>query len=104
MRVFNQFTETFSVLHLAEEVRRAARDLGYEAEILHMANPRVEAEEHYYNPRHTKLLELGLVPKLLSEELIETMLVTIARYRDRIDRSEERRVGKGGRARGRAYH
>ena len=85
MRVFNQFTETFSVLHLAEEVRRAAEALDYDAEILHMVNPRVEAEEHYYNPTHTKLLELGLIPKLLSEELIETMLVTIARYRDRID-------------------
>jgi UDP-sulfoquinovose synthase len=85
VRVFNQFTETFSVLHLAEAVRHAARDLGYNAEVLHMVNPRVEAEEHYYNPTHTKLYELGLVPKLLSEELIETMLVTIARHRDRID-------------------
>jgi UDP-sulfoquinovose synthase len=85
LRVFNQFTETFSVLHLAEEVRRAAQHLGYHAEVLHVMNPRVEAEEHYYNPTHTKLLELGLQPKFLSEELIETMLVTIARFRDRID-------------------
>jgi UDP-sulfoquinovose synthase len=85
LRVFNQFTETFSVLHLAEEVQRAARHLGYDPEVLHIANPRVEAEEHYYNPTHTKLLELGLEPRLLSEELIETMLVTIARFKDRID-------------------
>jgi UDP-sulfoquinovose synthase len=85
MRVFNQFTETFTVLHLAEEVLRAAQHLGYEPEVLHVMNPRVEAEEHYYNPTHTKLLELGLRPKFLSEELIETMLATIARFRDRID-------------------
>jgi len=39
-----------------------------------VTNPRLEAEEHYYNPTHTKLLELGLQPTLLSETLIESML------------------------------
>ena len=84
MRVFNQFTETFNVLELAEEVQQAAQHLGIDAEIDHLANPRVEAEEHYYNPVHTKLLELGLQPRLLNDELIETMLGTIQRYADRV--------------------
>jgi UDP-sulfoquinovose synthase len=84
MRVFNQFTETFSVLELATEVQEAAAHLGYEVEIDHVANPRVEADKHYYNPTHTKLLELGLVPKCLSEELIETMLHVIEQYKDRV--------------------
>ena len=84
MRVFNQFTEVFTVLQLAEEVHRAAAHLGYAAEIRHVDNPRVEAEEHYYNPTHTGLLELGLQPRLLSEELIETMLHTIERFKDRV--------------------
>jgi UDP-sulfoquinovose synthase len=84
MRVFNQFTEVFSVLQLAEEVHRAAEHLGYAAQIQHVENPRVEAEEHYYNPTHTGLLDLGLEPRYLSEELIETMLHTIERFKDRV--------------------
>jgi UDP-sulfoquinovose synthase len=51
----------------------------------HVVNPRFELEEHYYNPTHTKLLDLGLSPTLLSETLIESMLQVIARHRDRVD-------------------
>lgn len=85
MRVFNQFTETFSVMELAETVKEAARHLGYEVELYHFENPRVEAEEHYYNPAHSKLLELGLQPTYLSEELVETVIHAIEQYKDRID-------------------
>ena len=48
----------------------------------HVSNPRFELEEHYYNPAHTKLLELGLQPTLLSETLIESMLDVIKRYQE----------------------
>jgi UDP-sulfoquinovose synthase len=85
MRVFNQFTETFSVMQLASEVCEAANHLGYAARIEHFDNPRVELENHYYNPTHTGLLELGLKPRLLSEELIETMLHTVERFKDRVN-------------------
>jgi UDP-sulfoquinovose synthase len=83
-RVFNQFTETFSILQLAELVAEQARKLGLAAEILHLPNPRVEQEQHHYNPTHTKLLELGLQPRLLSNELIDTMMTTILEYKGRI--------------------
>jgi UDP-sulfoquinovose synthase len=83
-RVFNQFTETFSILRLAELVAEQARKLGLAAEILHLPNPRVEQEQHHYNPTHTKLLELGLQPRLLSNELIDTMMTTILEYKGRI--------------------
>jgi UDP-sulfoquinovose synthase len=83
-RVFNQFTETFTVEDLAEKVRHAAGELGIEARVDHLRNPRLELEEHYYNPTHTKLLSLGLRPTLLSETLIESMLEVIQRYRDRV--------------------
>jgi UDP-sulfoquinovose synthase len=83
-RVFNQFTETFSILQLAELVADQARNFGLAAEILHLPNPRVEQEQHHYNPTHTKLLELGLQPRLLSNELIDTMMTTILEYKDRI--------------------
>src|SRR5713101_7114256 len=48
-RVFNQFTEQFSVLEIARMVETAARELGLTVEIDHLPDPRVEAEEHYYN-------------------------------------------------------
>ena len=80
-RVFNQFTEQFSVLQLAEKVKGAAEHLGYTVEIDHVDNPRVEKEEHYYNAIHTKLLDLGLEPTLLGEELVESMLHAIERYK-----------------------
>jgi UDP-sulfoquinovose synthase len=85
-RVFNQFTEVFSVLELAERVNAAAATLGYETRIDNIENPRVELEEHYYNPRNDALLALGLQPRLLSDELVETMLAKIAESASRIDR------------------
>jgi UDP-sulfoquinovose synthase len=83
-RVFNQFTEMFSVSQLAELVQTAGAELGHEVEIEHLENPRVEAEEHYYNPTHTKLLDLGLQPSHLGDELVRSMLKAIARHRDRV--------------------
>ena len=80
-RVFNQFTEQFSVLELAELVKHAGVHLGYQVEIQHYENPRVEKEEHYYNAVHTKLLDLGLDPTLLGEELVESMIHIIERYK-----------------------
>ena len=83
-RVFNQFTESFSGSQLAELVQASAAELGIEVEIEHVENPRVELEEHYYNPVHTKLLDLGLEPSHLGDELVRSMLKTIQRYRDRV--------------------
>src|SRR3954470_13857427 len=84
-RVFNQFTEVFSVAQLAQIVRDAAAKLGYATEVDHVENPRVEAEEHFYEPRNEHLLALGLQPRLLSDELVESMLVRIASSAANID-------------------
>ncbi len=86
-RVFNQFTEQFSVLELARLVQAAGRKLKMHVEIDHLPDPRVEAEEHYYNAKHSKLVELGLKPHLLSESLLDSLLNIALRYQDRIDRS-----------------
>jgi len=86
-RVFNQFTEVFSVLELAELVAREATKLGFEAHLEHIDNPRIEAEDHYYNPRNDSLLRLGLEPRLLSDELVDSMLLKIAEHAAGIDRS-----------------
>jgi UDP-sulfoquinovose synthase len=85
LRVYNQFTEQFTVLELAERVQAAARQLGWSVSINHTPNPRTESEQHYYNAKNSKLLDLGLKPRLLDTELIDTMLLTIADHRDAID-------------------
>jgi UDP-sulfoquinovose synthase len=83
MRVYNQFTESFSIRDLALEVQQAGKELGLEVEIREVDNPRTEAQEHYYNPAHTKLLDLGLEPTLLSEDLVTDTLSTLLQYKDR---------------------
>ncbi len=85
-RVFNQFTEQFSIVELAEHVRKAGAEVGLDVRVHHYDNPRVELEDHYYNARHTKLLDLGLRPHLLSDTLIESMFAEIERYKDRVIR------------------
>jgi UDP-sulfoquinovose synthase len=83
-RVFNQFTEQFTVAELAELVREAGEKLGHRVEVQSFPNPRVELEEHYYNATNTKLLDLGLQPHHLGEELVQSMLNAIERYKDRV--------------------
>jgi len=86
-RVFNQFTEQFSVLELAQMVHVAGERLGLNVRIEHLPDPRVEAEEHYYNAKHTKLAELGLKPHLLSESLLDSLVNIAIEHRDRVDLS-----------------
>lgn len=73
-RVFNQFTEQFNVLQLAELVKHAAAAHGINAQIEHLENPRVEKESHYYNAKHQKLIDLGLQPHYLSDTLIDSVM------------------------------
>lgn len=83
-RVFNQFVETFTVNELAEKVIHAGKSLGVRVELKHLKNPRKEAEEHYYNPVHTGLVELGLQPHYLTDEVTREMLSFVLKYKDRI--------------------
>src|SRR6202030_2575913 len=86
-RVFNQFTEQFSVLEVARLVQAAAKKLGLTVEIDHLPDPRVESEEHYYNAKHSKLIDLGLHPHLLSDSLLDSLINIAVRYCDRIEPS-----------------
>ncbi|HVX20391.1 MAG TPA: NAD-dependent epimerase/dehydratase family protein [Acidimicrobiales bacterium] len=81
-RVFNQFTESFSVGQLADMVVDAYPG---RARIDHLDDPRVEHQEHYYRAAHTKLLDLGLVPHLLDRGTISSLLAVVDRHRDRVD-------------------
>jgi UDP-sulfoquinovose synthase len=84
-RVYNQFTEQFSVLDIALKVKEAGKDLGIKVEIDHIPDPRVEAEQHYYNAKHSKLLDLGLQPHFLSDSLLDSLMNIALKYRDRVD-------------------
>jgi UDP-sulfoquinovose synthase len=86
-RVFNQFTERFSILDIAHQVHAAGKKIGLDVAITHLPDPRVEAEEHYYNAKHSKLIDLGLQPHYLSENLLDSLLQIAVKYQDRIDPS-----------------
>jgi UDP-sulfoquinovose synthase len=86
-RVYNQFTEQFSVLDLANMVKAAAGEMGLPVEIDHMPTPRVEAQQHYYNAKHSKLVDLGLRPHFLSDSLLDSLMNIAMKYQDRVDRS-----------------
>jgi UDP-sulfoquinovose synthase len=85
LRVFNQFTEQFTVAGLAQAITKAGQAFGLAVHTEHLPDPRVEAEEHYYNAKHTKLADLGLKPHLLSDALLHSLLNIALRYRDRAD-------------------
>jgi UDP-sulfoquinovose synthase len=84
-RVFNQFDEAYSVGDLARLVVQAAGEMGITAEIGNSYNPRVEAEEHYYNPHHENLLSLGYRHTRTLEESIRGILEDLQRFRPRLE-------------------
>ncbi|HEY9293709.1 MAG TPA: NAD-dependent epimerase/dehydratase family protein, partial [Microlunatus sp.] len=81
-RVFNQMTESFSVAQLADKV---AEDFPGPVQIERLTNPRVEQSDHYYNVKHTGLVDLGLQPHLLSDTLIESLFDIVAAHKDRVN-------------------
>jgi UDP-sulfoquinovose synthase len=87
-RVFNQFTEMFSVGDLARTIQKAGSTLGMKVEIQNLENPRVEKEEHYFNAKNTNLLDLGLEPHLLSDSLLDSLLNFALKYKTRVDRAQ----------------
>ena len=84
LRIFNQFTETFSVLDLAKRIQQVGASMGLQVRIENIANPRKEKEEHYYKPAHSGLMDLGLKPHLMTDDVLGAMFDRIARYRDRV--------------------
>lgn len=81
-RVFNQMTESMSVRDIAGVI---AEQFPGPVQIEHMNNPRTEAAEHYYNVKHTRLVELGLQPHLLSNTLIESLFSIVEANKHRVD-------------------
>ena len=87
LRIFNQIMETFSANELAEMVQRVGKNLGYDVKIDHLENPRKEAEEHYYNPTYQGLIEIGVKPHYLTDEVLEGMMHVAERFKENIRRN-----------------
>jgi len=85
LRIFNQFVETFSVKQLAEKVSQTGNQLGLNVKIRHIENPRKEAEQHYYNPANTGLLDIGLKPHYLDGDILSQLLEVVTQYKDNIN-------------------
>ena len=84
-RVFNQITEQFTISELAHKVQKAAAEIDVDVEIVHLENPRIEAEKHYYNANYTRLLDLGLEPHYLDNNLLKSLIQISITYADRIN-------------------
>lgn len=84
-RVFNQFEEAYDITELAQKVQKVGGTLGLDVKIHHIDNPRMEMEEHYFNPDHQHLLDLGYKPTHNVEAEIKIMLTDLMKYKSRIE-------------------
>ena len=87
LKIYNQVTETFSVNDLAARVSEAGKSMGYDVQIKQIENPRIEKEDHYYNPVYTGLKELGLKPNLLTPEVLKEFFTMVSKHKGRINTS-----------------
>ena len=84
LRIFNQLTETFTVRQIADRVKNVGDAMGLNVKVSNIPNPRKEKEEHYYNPTNSGLLELGLKPNFMTEEVIADLLERVMQHKDSI--------------------
>ncbi len=84
LRIFNQIMETFSANQLADMVQRVGQSLGYDVKVNHLENPRKEAEEHYYNPTYQGLIDLGVQPHYLTDEVMAGMFQVVGKFKENI--------------------
>ena len=89
-RTFNQFDECYSVNELAEHVVDISGEFGIDAKVWNIPNPRVEAEEHYYNPDHDQLRELGFKPTNTLDDELRITIPKLMEYKDRIEAKRDR--------------
>jgi len=87
-RVVNQYDEQYSVMEIANKVKKVGNEKGLSVEIKSKENPRLEAEKHYYKVDHDKLKELGFRRTREIDDEIEIMLDDLIRYRERIEKKK----------------
>ncbi len=84
LRIFNQFMETFSANDIAALTKKIGKERGHDVAIDHLENPRKEMEEHYYNPVHKGLIEIGVEPHYLTDEAMHGLFEVVERYKGNI--------------------
>jgi UDP-sulfoquinovose synthase len=84
LRIFNQIMETFSVNELAEKIQQVGKMRGYNVQLNHLENPRKEAEDHYYNPTYQGLIEIGVEPHYLTDDVLAEMMNTVEKHKENI--------------------
>lgn len=88
-RVINQFEDVYNLFNLALIVEKKAKEAGLEARVVPIENPRIEQEDHYYNPVHKKLFELGYERVVDVETEVAETLEVLSRFKDRIERCKK---------------
>ena len=84
-RVFNQFDETYSVNELAEHVVEVSKEFDLDAKIWNIENPRLEMEDHYYNPDRKRLPDLGFKPTNTLDDELRITIPKLMEYSERIE-------------------
>jgi UDP-sulfoquinovose synthase len=84
-RVWNQFDEAYSVNQLAELTVKVAQELGMQPTIEHPPDPRVEAEEHHYQPLHEHLPAHGYRRTRELPEALKEIFADLKKYRRRLE-------------------
>lgn len=84
LRIFNQIMETFSANDIAAQVERVGKSLGFNVQVDHIENPRKEMEEHYYNPTYQGLIDIGVEPHYLTDEVMAGIFKEVIKHKDSI--------------------
>ena len=84
-KVRNQFTEYKSLNELASIVVQALSTKGLTSKIKKIDNPRIELDDHYFNPNNDSFIKLGLNPRKLSVDILTEIIDYIQPYIDRVD-------------------
>jgi len=84
-RVFNQFSEFCSLNEIAERIEKYASTNKIKSKISHVKNPRIEDEDHYYNPKNTSLISLGLKPIIMNNQQIDKIYKVVKKNQDRVN-------------------
>jgi UDP-sulfoquinovose synthase len=88
-RVFNQFAEVYDVSDLATKVQKVGIDVGLDVDVRNLVNPRMELEDHYYNPDHDNLAALGYERSQDVDSEIRLMLEALLPHADRIAQKKD---------------
>ena len=84
-RVFNQFSEFSSLNEISKRIESYATANKIKSKISHIKNPRIEDEDHYYNPKNTSLISLGLKPIIMDNEQIDKIYKVIKKNQERVN-------------------